>query len=93
MPEPFWLANARKYLGLKEIPGKGTNTTIAGWLAKLQVKGDVAGTPLAGERGAIAYDKTALKTAKQNGIDNTTRDQWRRAGAQGASGLLALARC
>ena len=36
MADPFWLANARKYLGLKEIPGKNTNTTIAGWLAKLK---------------------------------------------------------
>ena len=36
MAEPIWLAKARSYLGLKEIPGKSTNTTIAGWLAKLK---------------------------------------------------------
>lgn len=36
MPDTFWLANARKYIGLKEVPGKGTNATIANWLAKLK---------------------------------------------------------
>lgn len=36
MAEPAWLAKARSYLGLKEIPGKSTSTVIAGWLAKLK---------------------------------------------------------
>jgi hypothetical protein len=76
------------------VAGKcGVATSAAGWLAKLQVKGDLSGTPLAGERGAIAYDRAAFKTAQHGGIDSTTRDQWRRAGAQGAPALLALARC
>jgi hypothetical protein len=71
----------------------GAANDAAAWLAKLQVKGDISGTPLAGERGAIAYDHAALKAAKQDGIDKTTRDQWRRAGAQAAPALLALSRC
>lgn len=36
MPDPIWLGRARSFLGLKEIPGRNTNTTIAGWLAKLR---------------------------------------------------------
>jgi hypothetical protein len=71
----------------------GAARHAAGWLAKLQVKGHLAGTPLAGERGAIAYDRATLRTARQDGIDKTTRDQWRRAGAQAAPALLALSRC
>jgi hypothetical protein len=65
----------------------------AAWVADIQVGGGISGTPLAGERGAIAYDHAAFATATQNGIDRTTRDQWRRAGAQAAPALLALARC
>src|SRR4051794_13256433 len=38
--------------------------SAATWLARLQVGGHLSGTPLAGERGAIAYDRAALKTAK-----------------------------
>lgn len=36
MTEYSWLANARKYLGLKEYPGAKTNPTIGGWLTKLK---------------------------------------------------------
>jgi hypothetical protein len=65
----------------------------AGWLDRLQVRGHLAGTPLAGERGAIAYDRATLRAARRDGIDKSARDQWRRAGAQAAPGLLALSRC
>jgi hypothetical protein len=65
----------------------------AEWLSRLQVGGHLSGTPLAGERGAIAYDRAAKRAAKQDGIDKTTRDQWRRATAQAAPALLALSRC
>jgi hypothetical protein len=71
----------------------GAARDAAGWLAKLQVKGDVSGTPLAGERGAIAYDHAALKLAKKDGIDKASRDQWRRAGSQAAPALLARTLC
>lgn len=65
----------------------------AGRLARLQVTGDLSGTPLAGERGAIAYNHAAKKAAKHDGIDDATRDQWRRATSQAAPALLALAHC
>ncbi len=62
----------------------------ADWVKALQVRGDVAGTPLAGETGAIAYDRAALRAAKENGIRKAQRDQWRRATAQAAPGLRFL---
>ncbi|HEU4811649.1 MAG TPA: hypothetical protein VFT00_05890 [Nocardioides sp.] len=67
----------------------------AQWVKNLQVTGDLSGTPLAGERGAIAYDRAALKAAKANGIGDTERDQWRRATSQAAPALgnLRLATC
>ena len=36
----------------------------ARWIGKLTVTGNVSGTPLAGEKGAIAYDQAALQTAQ-----------------------------
>jgi hypothetical protein len=71
----------------------GAARDAAAWLAKLQVRGDLSGTPLAGERGAVAYDRAAFRAAKQDGIDKGTRDQWRRATAQGAPALVALSHC
>lgn len=67
----------------------------ARWVRRLQVAGDVSGTPLAGERGAIAYNRAAMRAAESDGITVETRDQWRRASAQAAPGLrfTTLARC
>jgi hypothetical protein len=62
----------------------------AAWVAKKQLGGKLAGTPLAGERGAIAYDGAALKAARTSGITTKTQDQWRRATTQAAPGLLYL---
>ena len=56
------------------------------------MRGPLAGTPLAGQRGAIAYDHAALKYAKSHGITGPNRDQWRRATAQAAPGLQYLSR-
>lgn len=67
----------------------------ARWVRGLQVSDDVAGTPLAGEKGAIAYNRAAMKAAESGGITVETRDQWRRASAQAAPGLIftSLDRC
>lgn len=67
----------------------------AGWVRGLQVTGQVANTPLAGEKGAIAYDRAAMEAAEADGITRATRDQWRRASAQAAPGLTftTLDRC
>ena len=71
----------------------GAARHAARWLNNRQVTGDLTGTPLAGERGAIGYDNATLKAAKQDGIVTETRDKWRRATAQAAPALLALTRC
>ena len=62
----------------------------ARWVNSLQVRGDVSGTPLAGERGGIAYDRAAYDSAQQDGIGTAERDQWRRATTQAAPGLRYL---
>ncbi len=62
----------------------------ARWVVKLQVSGDVSGTPLAGEKGAIAYDRAAYQAAVAGGITSADQDQWRRATTQAAPGLRHL---
>ena len=62
----------------------------AKWVRDLQVSGDVSGSPLAGEKGAIAYDRAAYRMAAQNGITSEDQDQWRRATTQAAPGLRYL---
>jgi hypothetical protein len=69
----------------------GAAKRAARWLSKRQVTaGNGAGTPLAGEVGAVAYDVAGFRTGKDEGITVTTRDQWRRATAQASVGLDAL---
>jgi hypothetical protein len=62
----------------------------ARWVSRLQVTGKVAGTPLAGEKGAIAYARQPLRDAAAHGIGTEQRDQWRRATAQAAPALAFL---
>lgn len=62
----------------------------ARWVHRLQVNGDVSGTGLKGEKGAIAYDRAAYLAAKQDGIGKAERDQWRRATTQAAPALSYL---
>lgn len=60
----------------------------AGWVSRLQLSGNLSDTPLAGEKGAIAYDADRYASAKQTGIGTDDRDQWRRATTQAAPSLL-----
>ena len=80
---------------LGEVGACGAAQQAAHWVRNLQVSGDVSGTPLAGERGAIAYDRAAFRAAKADGIGQAERDQWRRATSQAAPSLgnLSLATC
>lgn len=57
----------------------------AAWVKNLQVTDQVAG-----ERGAIAYDRDAFRAARTGGIGAAEQDQWRRATSQAAPGLSAL---
>jgi hypothetical protein len=65
----------------------------AEWVKARQVGGHLAGTPLAGERGAIAYDNAGLRAAEKHGIVVSARDQFRRATAQAAPALAYLHGC
>ena len=65
----------------------------ATWVKGLQVRGKLAGTPFAGDKGAIAYDKAAYAAAESAGITDATRDQWRRTTAQATPGLSYVAGC
>lgn len=75
---------------LGEVGACGRAQKAARWVKRLQVRGDVSGTPLAGEKGAIAYDRAAYRQAKQDGITTEQRDQWRRASTQAAPALNNL---
>jgi hypothetical protein len=65
----------------------------AEWVAGLQVSGDVTGTPLEGEVGAIAYNRAAYTAGESDGITVESRDQWRRTSSQAAPGLRFVAGC
>lgn len=60
----------------------------ATWVADFQVGPQPAGSKLAGQRGAIAYDRSALRAGTRDGITPEAQDQWRRASSQAAPGLL-----
>ncbi|HET6939611.1 MAG TPA: hypothetical protein VFI19_13435 [Nocardioides sp.] len=60
----------------------------AGWLAKLTVTSDEAGTKLKRQRGAVAYDRKAFKAGVKDGVTDESRDQWIRATAQAAPALV-----
>jgi hypothetical protein len=76
---------------LAHSPYPAAARKAANWLTRFQVSAsNSAGTPLADEVGALAYDRAAYVTGTAEGITVTTRDQWRRATAQAAVGLNAL---
>jgi hypothetical protein len=65
----------------------------AGWVHGLQVGHQPSGSPLAGQRGAIAYDRAGFKAGVRDGITSDTFDQWVRATSQAAPALLYLHGC
>lgn len=65
----------------------------ATWVKRLQVTGDVSGTPLAGERGGIAYNRAAFRAAQEEGIvDDGDRYEWSKATVD-AAGALRFVSC
>ena len=63
-------------------------TKAAHWVSGLQTL--ATSGKLAKDRGAIAFDRTALKAGRTDGITTETRDQWRRATTQAAPSLQLL---
>lgn len=78
---------------LGDLGSCGRAEKAADWIRKVQVRGRLRRTPLAGEKGAIAYDKAAYQVARDKGIKRAARDQWRRASVQAAPGLRFVAGC
>lgn len=75
---------------LGEVGACASAREAAQWVKKLKVGGAERGTALAGEKGAIAYDRAAWRLGKRKGITVETQDQWRRATTQAAPALLNL---
>lgn len=78
---------------LGEVGACGRAERAARWVRKIQVRGDVSGTPYAGDKGAVAYDRAAYRAGTADGITVEARDQWRRTTAQAAVGLRHLKGC
>lgn len=71
----------------------GAAEKAADWVRTLQVRGRTGGTPMAGEKGAIAYDKAGYAAGQESGITRVGRDQWRRATSQAAPALRYVRGC
>lgn len=67
--------------------------SAARWVLRLQARGDLSGTKLRTERGAIAYNATARNDGRRDGITTAVQDQWRRTTAQAGPGLRFLNGC
>jgi hypothetical protein len=59
----------------------------AGWVARLQVGAQKPGSPLTGQRGAVAYKASSLRHAEKHGITDATSDEWWRATSQAVPAL------
>jgi len=64
MIEPAWLIEARRHIGLREIPGKKTNGTIGKWLILLKAWWSDDETPWCGTFVAYCFATVGLPTAK-----------------------------
>ncbi len=62
-------------------------TKAAQWVAGFQLGAQPSGSKLAGQRGAIAYDRAGMKAGRKDGITTQSQDQWRRATTQAAPAL------
>lgn len=62
--EPPWLDTAREYIGLSEIPGTGTNSTIRAWLERLKAWWRDDETPWCGAFVAYCMDVNAFAIPK-----------------------------
>lgn len=77
-------------LALGEVGRCKAAKSAAEWVHRFEVRGHVAGTPLAGERGAIANNKAAFLAGQRHGITKKTRAGWMGATEAGGPALLNL---
>lgn len=62
--EPLWIQEARKHVGLKEIPGPQNNATIANWLQRLKAWWTDDETPWCGVFVAHCIEASGLTLPK-----------------------------
>ena len=71
MTEPAWLARARTYVGLREVPGKKHNPTIVGWWEKLKLSfRDDETSWCGGFVGGVCVESGLLPTKNPAGARN-----------------------
>lgn len=58
--EPLWIVEARRHIGVREIPGKETAPVIAGWLRKLRAWWSDDATPWCGVFAAMCLQEVGL---------------------------------
>lgn len=58
--DPLWIAEARRHIGVAEIPGKDTAPVIAGWLRKLRAWWSDDATPWCGVFAAMCLQEVGL---------------------------------
>ena len=64
MTEPKWLTEARRHVGLREVPGKGDNPVIANWLRTLKAAWTDDATPWCGTFAAHCVRTAGLPLPK-----------------------------
>jgi uncharacterized protein (TIGR02594 family) len=64
MDRPAWLVEARKHIGLQEIPGKKTTPVIARWLRELRAWWTDDETPWCGVFVAACVEAAGIKKPK-----------------------------
>lgn len=85
MAEPAWLTEAKKHIGLKEVPGPRHNSAIVAWLMKLRSKWLDDETPWCG-----TFVAHCLQAANLPVIDNWFRaKEWASYGANLRSSHVA----
>ena len=85
----FANANSTGYAaaGLAAVGRTAAVRRAAHFVARLQLTQRRAGAAGA-DLGAIAFDRAALEAARQDGVTDATRDQFRRATSQGVLALV-----
>lgn len=64
LPELPWIASARQYIGVREVPGPKNSTTIAGWLTRLKAWWSDDATPWCGTFAATCVTEAGLTPPK-----------------------------
>ena len=63
-PELPWIASARQYIGVREVPGPKNNAVIAGWLSRLKAWWSDDETPWCGTFAATCVTEAGLTPPK-----------------------------